>query len=163
MLRSALLAALAVALAAPTAAQSFGSAPAVRASDVVTWTVGSNHGSRGGEAAIVVRAEIEEGWHLYAIGSPVGRPLEIEVAGLPAGASAEPILQSTPHQGTDPGLGVPYLYFSEEARLEVPVALSRRAARGRHTVRGTIRYAVCDDAVCLPPTATRFSVPLVVR
>ena len=82
---------------------------------------------------------------------------------LPAGASSTEIFQSNPQRGTDLGLGVPYLYFADRARVEVPVALSRRAAPGRHTVRGAVRYAVCDDSVCLPPSTTRFSVPLVVR
>ena len=162
MLRTALLALL-LPFALPAQAQSFGGPAPMSSSDVVTWSVGSTHGARGGEASVVIRAEILDGWHLYAVGSPIGRPLEVELGELPAGATSTEIYQSNPQRGTDPALGVPYLYFADQARVELPVALSRRAARGRHTVRGTIRYAVCDDSICLAPTATRFSVPLVVR
>ena len=163
MLRVPLLAVLLVLVAPAAAAQMFGGPAATSSSDVVTWRVGSNHGARGGEASVVLRAEIEPGWHLYAVGSPVGRPLEVELTGLPAGASSTEIYQSNPHRGTDPALGVPYLYFQDRARFEVPVALGRRTPAGRHAVRGAVRYAVCDDSVCLPPATTRFSVPIVVR
>lgn len=151
-------------VSAPASAQMFGDAGApVTAKDVVTWRVAAEHGQPGGEASVVLRAEIADGWHLYAVGSPVGRPLEVELLDAPAGVAGSALRQSAPHEGTDPGLGVPYLYFSEEARIELPLRIGRGVARGRHRVRGAVRYAVCDDSVCLPPTESTFRVPLVVR
>ena len=160
-MRLVLLALLSTAL--PAAAQTLGGGEPLTARDVVTWRVGAEHGARGGVASVVLRAEIADGWHLYAVGSPVGRPLEVELLQAPPGVSGGPLRQSDPHEGTDPGLGVPYLYFSEEARVVLPLRIGQGVALGRHTVRGAIRYAVCDDSVCLPPTESRFRVPLVVR
>ena len=159
-----LLALAALLTSTAVSAQSVGDlGPAVTAADVVTWRVAAEHGARGGEASVVLRAEIADGWNLYAVGSPVGRPLEVELLQAPDGVSAAALRQSTPREGTDPALGVPYLYFAVEARVELPLRIGRAVARGRHRVRGAVRYAVCDDSVCLAPTESRFRVPLVVR
>jgi hypothetical protein len=56
-----------------------------------------------------------------------------------------------------------YPYFSETGRVVQVLAVGADAARGTSEVTGSVRYAVCDDRICLPPTSTAFRVPLVVE
>ncbi|MGB3541899.1 MAG: hypothetical protein WBA11_03130, partial [Rubrivirga sp.] len=81
----------------------------------------------------------------------------------PAGLEAGPLRQSEPREGYDPAFESDYPYFAESARIVQSVRVGRRAPLGTHQVSGTIRYAVCDDSVCLPSARTAFRVPIVVE
>ncbi|MDT0630785.1 protein-disulfide reductase DsbD family protein [Rubrivirga sp. S365] len=151
-----------VTLAAPASAQGRLGAP-VRTQDVVDWSVRVQQAERGGEARVVLDAEIEPGWRLYAVDSPVGRPLAVTVGALPAGVEAAPLRQARPQEGYDEAFGSDYTYFAGRGRIVQPLRLSATAARGRHEVRGAVLYAVCDDSICLPPARAAFRVPLQVR
>lgn len=148
-----------VSIAAATAAAQ---APP-RAADLVAWTVAPAVASRGGTARVVFRATIASGWRLYALGSPVGRPLSLAAETLPAGVEALPALQARPQQGYDEAFEQAYPYFSETAEVALPLRVASRAARGRHVVAGTVRYALCDDSICLPPASVSFRTTLTVR
>ena len=149
-------------LAAPVHAQS-ANRGVVRASDLVSWGVRSTAATRGGEGELVLEARIASGWRLYALDATVGRPLTVEVETTPDGVTVGAPRQSPPQTGHDPAFGTDYTYFADAVRLALPLQVSRTAARGRHAVVGTVRYAVCDDSICLPPAATPFRAPLTVR
>ena len=131
----------------------------VRSADIVSWTASVETSGRG-QAEVVLRAQIREGWRLYAMGSPVGRPLTVAFDPLPEGLTATgPIRQSTPREDFDKGLGLDYTYFAQSATLRQPLRVDTRA-RGRQTLSGTVRFSVCDDSVCLPPAAVEFGASL---
>ncbi|WP_420454879.1 protein-disulfide reductase DsbD domain-containing protein [Rubrivirga sp.] len=152
MLRLAFLLAV---LAVPASAQ--------QTSDVVSWRVRADRAEAGGHARVVFDATIAPGWRLYAIGSPVGIPLAVTLDPLPAHVRADRLGQSAPREGFDPAFERAYPYFAETGRVVQRLAVGRGAARGTHEVTGSVRYAVCDDRICLPPTETAFRVPLVVE
>ena len=149
-----------VALAAAPAEAQVRLGDAVRTEDVVEWRVGVRHAGRGGEARIVFDAEIAPGWRLYAVDSPVGRPLSVSVADLPAGVEALGLRQAPPREGYDEAFETNYTYFAERGRFVQPLRVGGAAAPGRYEVRGTVAYAVCDDSICLPPARASFRVPL---
>ena len=151
-----------LACAAPAAAQGTWGEP-VRTEDVVEWSVGVRHAERGGEARVVFDAQIAPGWRLYAIDSPVGRPVAVALDALPAGVEALALRQARPREGYDEAFQSDYTYFAGRGRVVQPLRLSAAAARGRYEVRGAVRYAVCDDSICLPPARASFRVPLEVR
>lgn len=144
---------------APLAARAQSAPP--RAADLVTWTARASRVTGGAE--VVLSARIARGWRMYALESAAGRPLSVELTALPAGLRAGAPRQSRPRTGHDEGLDVDYTYFAETARVAVPLATTRGLARGRHPVSGTVRFALCDDRVCLPPAAVPFQTVLHVR
>lgn len=135
----------------------------LRTADVVTWRVRADRAAPGETARLVLDAEIQPGWRLYAMRSPVGIPLTLTIDDLPAGLSLGGLQQSAPRQGFDEAFQSDYTYFSERARVIQSVRVADRTEVGRLDVTGTVRYAVCDDSVCLPPTRTTFRVPLVIE
>ena len=153
MTRIALLLALLVAL--PASAQ--------RTSDIVSWRVRAARAQAGGEARVVLDATIQPGWRLYALGSPVGIPLTVTLDPLPPRVRAARLVQTTPVEGYDQAFERAYPYFAETGRVVQVLAVGEDAEAGSREVSGAVRYAVCDDRICLPPTETAFRVPLVVE
>ena len=152
-----LLVCLVALVALPAAAQQ------VRAADVVTWRVRADRAAPGASARLVLDAQIADGWRLYAMGSPVGIPLTLTLDPLPEGLAAGRSGQSATRTGYDPGFESDYPYFAGTARVVQQVRVAAGARAGAREVSGSVRYAVCNDEVCLPPTQTAFRVPLVVR
>ncbi len=151
-------------LAAPASAQfATGRTAAPRAADLVTWQASAVPAARGGTARVVLRATIAPGWRMYALDSPVGRPLAVDVDALPPGLSARAPRQSATQRAFDEAFGQHYPYFAGSAVVTVPVSVARGAPRGRHAVAGSVRYALCDDRVCLPPATTPFRATVTVR
>ena len=138
------LALLAALLALPVAAQP------MRTADVVTWRVRADRAAPGASARLVLDAEIAPGWRLYAMGSPVGIPITLTLDPLPAGVTPSRLAQSTPREGYDPAFDSDYTYFAESARVVQRVRVASGVARGAREVTGSVRYAVCNDRVCLP-------------
>lgn len=160
------LALLAASASAPEASAQFSAAPSgptVRTADVVTWRVRTDRAAPGASARLVFDAQIAPGWRLYAMGSPVGIPLTLALDPLPRGLAAGRVAQSETRKRFDPAFDADYTYFAEAARIVQQVRVAPGAAAGSHQVTGAVRYAVCDDRVCLPPTRTAFRVALVVE
>lgn len=149
---------LLLALAAlPAAAQT------VRATDVVEWRVRADRAAPGAEARVVLDATIAPGWRLYALGSPVGIPLELSFDALPPRVEAGRLTQAAPREGYDEAFASAYPYFAGTGRVVQVLRVGEGAAAGTHEVTGAVRFAVCDDRVCLPPVRTAFRLPLVVE
>jgi DsbC/DsbD-like thiol-disulfide interchange protein len=134
---------------------------------VATWTASVRPPStaeadtdvfRPGEPLFVtLTAEVVPGWHVYALDSPGGRPLQIELDPLPEGLSlyGSPG-QDTPREGFDEGLGEAYRYHAGRARVWQGLRVAPRAARGPVVVSGRLRSAACNDQICLPPREVPF-------
>ncbi|HEX8298649.1 MAG TPA: protein-disulfide reductase DsbD domain-containing protein [Rubricoccaceae bacterium] len=134
-----------------------------RPEDVVSWTARAEGGTRGTDARLVFTAALAPGWKMYALDSAVGRPLTVAVDALPRGVAPGTPRQRGAVRGHDPAFGAEASTFAGTARVEQPLRVDRRAARGRHAVTGVVRYAVCDAQICLPPAAASFRVTLRVR
>lgn len=137
-------------------------AQALRAADMVTWRVRAEAAAPGGNAHIYLDAQIQEGWRLYAMGSPVGRPLELTMDELPNGLVAGDVVQDDPETGYDRGFEMEYPYFAGTARVAQILRVSNAMRAGRHTVRGSVSFTVCNDSICLPSARVPFRVPVVV-
>ena len=135
----------------------------VRPADVVSWRVRAERAAPGQESRVVFDAEIAPGWRLYAADSPVGRPFAVDLDPLPGGVTALALRQAPPRRAYDAAFETDYTYFAERARFVQPLRVGRAVRPGERTVSGALRYAVCDDEVCLPPARLVFTVPLVVE
>lgn len=109
---------------------------------------------------VVIAADIAEGWKMYALDSP--RPsvgVSFEWDGLPAGLTASgPIRQSTPTDAFDPWFEIDVRYFMDAARFEAPMQVREDAELGVRTITGVVRFMICNENVCLPPTSVALQV-----
>ena len=131
------------------------SAPA----EVVAWSARAvPEAGRAGTYRIELTGEIAEGWRVYGMRSEVGRPLLVAMSDLPGGFRlvGAPAEHGPTHVGRDETFARDYPYFAGRAGVVARVAAGRGVRPGRHVVRGTVRYAACDDRVCLPPRDAPF-------
>jgi hypothetical protein len=141
--------------------------------EVVTWTVAIRPPStapamtdtfRPGERAYVtLTGEILEGWRVYALDTPGGYPAHLTLDALPFGVALynEPG-EAEPHDGHDVVLDEAYRYHEGRARIWQGLEVSAGAPTGPLVVTGTLRYAACNDEVCIPPRDLPFDVRLIV-
>ena len=134
---------------------------------VVTWTASArppssaarmtNSFGAGDRVYITLSADIVEGWRVYAIDSPAGRPLTLELNALPSGIALYGSPGETATQmGHDPGLDADYAYHEGNARVWQGLQVQESAEAGEYLVTGEIRYAACNDEMCLPVKAVPF-------
>ena len=133
---------------------------------VVTWSARAV--PERGQARtyrVELTGAIESGWHVYGMRSRAGRPLAVDVSGLPDGFRllGQPVEAGLTLTGHDDALDIDYPYFAERAGVALRVAAGRGVRPGRHVVRGTVRYAACDDRICLPPRTVPFEATVTVR
>ena len=133
-----------------------------RADDLVQWTARIVPGDEPGEARYEWAVEVAEGWQLYGAKSEAGIPLAFTLGKLPEGVVARGELRETPTEnGMDEALGLPYAYHTGSARISQALRVDRRAS-GRHRISSRVRFAICDDSVCLPPKTVELSATLAV-
>ncbi|NNF57223.1 MAG: hypothetical protein HKN04_03190 [Rhodothermaceae bacterium] len=156
-------------LAAPAQAQ-FG--PPIP-DEVVTWTATVRPPSTaeemtdtfwpGERAYITLTGEILDGWRVYALDTPGGYPAQLTLAALPEGLVRYSVPgEAEPHDGHDTVLDEAYRYHEGRARIWQGVQVSAEAPPGLRVVTGTLRYAACNDEVCIPPRDLPFEVRLIV-
>ncbi|HIG75827.1 MAG TPA: hypothetical protein EYQ24_14960 [Bacteroidetes bacterium] len=159
-MRTGLLFVLLLALAPAVHAQQSRVGGPLRATDLVEWRARIVAGEAPGEARYVVEATVAEGWRLYGTQSQAGIPLAVTFGTLPEGVARQGALrESRTSDGVDEVLGLPYAYHIGSARLAQGLRVDRRAT-GRHRIPVQVRFAVCDDSVCLPPTTVDLAATL---
>jgi thiol:disulfide interchange protein len=138
-----------------------------RPSDVVHWTaVGPAARVNAGETATIkVTAEIEPGWHLYALTQPEGGPRRLEIK--TAKSSAFPVVADgvsgpLPKVEHDPNFNVEAHYYEEKTTIDVPVAVTAAAQAGKRIVPLEITYQVCSGQLCLRPTTDTIQADVIV-
>ena len=124
------------------------------ATDYVTWTVAvAPEEVASGEAfEAVIEADISEGWKMYALDSP--RPsFAVDFAWEEEGLLLTgPMRQSTPVEAHDPWFDATVRYFTGQARFAAPFRVGEDTPAGNRTLSGVVRFMICTEEVCLPPT-----------
>ena len=140
------------------------SALAQRPADVVHWTAKGPSASvrAGGVARVQLTADVEEGWHLYALTqAPDGPPpMGIAVAkGQPFTINVKDIDAPAPTVASDPNFGTETQYYEGKTTMNVPLAARRDAKTGKYSVPIEVTFQVCSNRMCLRP----FTQPLPVE
>lgn len=143
---------LAPALLAPAAWGQFPGA------DPVVWTTAAEPARTepGDVVLLTLSAEIGAGWRMYAMDSPVGKPLGVRFDAAAGLVATGPATQTEPLDGFDATLGRDYTYFSERAAVTRAFRVTEDAADGPAPIAGTVTYMVCNDEICLPPKDVPF-------
>jgi cytochrome c biogenesis protein CcdA/thioredoxin-related protein len=122
----------------------------------VTWSFGSEK-TGDNKFDIVMTADIDNGWHLYAMdiaeGGPIATSFTFEE---PAGYSLEgkPVAVDKPEVKFDNSFGMDIGMHSVRAGFRQKITVSQYPA----TVKGFVTFMSCDDKQCLPPRDVEFSV-----
>ncbi len=112
-------------------------------------------------AVLVAKAEIDEGWHLYAtdLGGEDEGPLPTEftfedTTGFALNGAVE---SGEPKVAFDPNFEMDLAYFDGTATFKQKVS---KVSGKKGEVKGYVSFMVCDDYKCLPPTSVDFGYQL---
>lgn len=121
-------------------------------SDAIRWTH-SLEKNGDTERVLVLKASIGAGWHLYATSLPEGgpQPTTLIVDKL-IGAELVGKLQSAvaPIEKYDNLFEMQISYFEGKAELRQRIKITNP---DKFRLEGAVRYMVCNDEQCLPPTS----------
>ena len=118
-------------------------------------SISTSSNIEGDEISIIFKASIESGWHLYSTDLPDGGPTAATVT-FETLEGAEPIGKLTPGAGEiekdDAIFGMKVKYFENSATFTQKLKI----LDSNYRIEGYLRYGVCNDENCLPPTTYDF-------
>ena len=114
------------------------------------------------DTAVVIHADMEEGWHIYGLVMPesddwgVPDPTTVELTGEGVAAvdmpQAEPASAIVSHFDSDLNLDIPWLTGSFDIIQKVSLAAADTP------VTGKLRYMACNDITCTAPATFEFTI-----
>jgi len=111
----------------------------------------------GDTAKAILRADLEEGWHLYAMEQPPGGPIATTIK-IPKDSEytiAGPISSGDPISQFDSNFNIETKFFKNNAEFNVPLEFA--ATVDREKIELDVRFQLCTDKLCLPPQTVRVS------
>ncbi len=112
----------------------------------------------GRTVTVQVTAQIDEGWHLYALEPVPGGPTPTRIAAAPDPPftlDEKHIDSPEPKRAPDPNFGTETAYYEESATFGLPIKVAPSTPAGDREVEITARFQACTDQICLrPQTAT---------
>ncbi|MBL8204984.1 MAG: protein-disulfide reductase DsbD N-terminal domain-containing protein [Blastocatellia bacterium] len=106
----------------------------------------------GAKFTVQLTAQIEEGWHLYALEEiPNGpRPTQITIAPKqPFSLTGTPGFPA-PHTKFDENFGVETQFYEKSVTFDLPINITAAAKPGPTKLVVQMRYQVCNEQLCLP-------------
>ncbi len=109
---------------------------------------------------VALKAEIETGWHLYAVEQPTGGPFPTKIS-LPENAfftisgnveSSAPIIKPDANFPVD-GKPLETKFYEQNATFNVPLKTASDANADALAVN--VRFQVCNETLCLPPKTVK--------
>jgi len=112
----------------------------------------------GGVIMVQATAEIDEGWHLYALDAVEAGPIPTRFGAGPADAFAlqnQDIEKEEPQRALDPNFSVETAYYEGSATFGLPIVVAGDVTAGERRLEVTVRFQACTTRICLrPQTAT---------
>ncbi|HLM02207.1 MAG TPA: protein-disulfide reductase DsbD N-terminal domain-containing protein, partial [Pyrinomonadaceae bacterium] len=119
------------------------------------WTLESDAKGKALKASekfkAALKAEIEDGWHLYALEQSEGGPIPTTVK---VAENVPFILEgkvTTPEPITqfDPNFNIDTKFFAKQAQFNLPLQATADAKGDDLAIN--VRFQLCNDTFCLPP------------
>ncbi|HEV7698914.1 MAG TPA: cytochrome c biogenesis protein CcdA [Pyrinomonadaceae bacterium] len=142
-------------------------AAAAFAQDPAKWTLSSPDTTKtlkqGDKLPVELEAQIDPGWHLYALEQPPGGPIATTIKATEgisfqlAGqiASPKPTRRTDPlFTGTD-GKELETKFFQDSVNFTIPLTATAEVAAAAASL--DVRFQLCNDQFCLPPKTVRVS------
>jgi len=136
----------------------FAAASFAQIEDPVKWSYAAKKISST-EAVVLIKATIDEGWHVYSQTVKEGGPVATKFTFSPAknytlvGKAVEP--KPTTKYETSFKMNVGY--FENAVVFQQKVKLK---GAGPYLVKGKVEFMTCNDHKCLPPDEVEFSIPV---
>ena len=128
------------------------------------WTLESDSRGKdlktGDAVTVILKSEVEPGWHLYSLDQPKGGPIASTIKVVEAGQfeisgkieSPEPKVQPDPNFIVD-GKALETKFFVDRASFTIP--LKALADGSADSIAVDVRFQLCNDTFCLPPRTKR--------
>jgi len=110
------------------------------------------------EAVVLIKATIDEGWHIYSVNQKDGGPIKTSITISPSkdytavGKTTEP----TPITKFEKSFSMNVSYFENSVIFQQKIKLKAKQT----TVKGKIEFMTCNDQKCLPPEDIDFTVAI---
>lgn len=133
-----------------------------RPSEVVKWTSTTTK-STPTSVAVKLSAQIEEGWHVYALSQPPGGPTPLKIS-LPSGNGVEldgSVNETEVTHHLDPNFKMETLYYLKAASFNL--AIKKTGPTPSETFPIDVRFQACNDRLCLPPYTAHLTAQLARR
>lgn len=116
----------------------------------------------GGTLTATATAEIESGWHVYALTQGPGGPhaLEVTVQKSPVFSLGGKPTSPLPTKAFDPNFNMETEFHEDSAVITVPIKVAKPAPGGAATLKIDMSYQTCNERLCLPPTVETLSARL---
>lgn len=120
----------------------------------------------GGTVRLRLTAEPVAGWHIYALGD--GTPVKVSMPAVievnePAGWTVgKPTPSSEPKLKSVAGQPEPARVYEQPVTWTIEIKVPATAQTGAHAISGLIGYQTCNASGCMPPSAARFTVQVVI-
>lgn len=124
--------------------------------DPVKWSFGYEK-KNDNRYEIIFKASIEKGSHIYSMSVPPDGPVPTTISFESStlySLEGKPFEVTEPVEKFDEAFGFKIKTFSDSAEFRQVIVSSK----SDFTVKGTITYMSCTDAVCLPPNDIEFTV-----
>ncbi len=112
------------------------------------------------EYELIMTAQIEPGWHLYSQNIPDGGPVPTTFTFNTANNTIQVDGKTQEEKGfttIDKVYGMKIKIFEEKTVFKQRVKLLSNTVK---KITGTVRYMVCNDVNCIPPTTTALNFKL---
>ncbi|RKR81209.1 disulfide bond corrector protein DsbC [Mucilaginibacter gracilis] len=109
------------------------------------------------EAVVLIRATIDEGWHIYSQTVKDGGPVKTSFT-FPAAKGYTVVgktIEPKPITRFEKAFEMNVSYFETSVTFQQKVKLKKA---GPATIKGKLEYMTCNDQKCLPPEDLDFSV-----
>jgi DsbC/DsbD-like thiol-disulfide interchange protein len=133
----------------------------------VHWTPkikGAGHALRPGEKVTLnLTANIDPGWHVYAIDQPPDSPVvatQITVPDHQPLSLIGDIDAPAPESKMDPTIGKQADFYEGSAAFALPLRVDKKAHAGKYSLELDVRYQACNERLCLPPRTQKISTPV---
>lgn len=123
----------------------------------VKWSYAAKKTSKT-EAVLLLKATIDQGWHIYSTQQKEGGPIKTSITFTPSkdyainGALAEP----KPITKFEPLFKMNVGYFEKAVIFQQKIKLKK----DQTSIKGQLEYMVCNDKQCLPPDNVDFDIPI---
>ena len=109
--------------------------------------------AKGDIFKVVLQAEIDQGWHLYALEKTAGGPIATRISTAENSPFELGKIESPPPlEVADSAFGVTTKFYENAVKFDLPFKVSDSFERDSSQLKIKIRFQVCNDEMCLPPT-----------
>jgi hypothetical protein len=131
----------------------------------VSWSAAaSTKGNlkQGDRATLDVKADIQDGWHVYGFNQAAEgpTPFHIAVEENDIVQSAGAVSGTKPVKQRDASFGLDTETYTHSLVLHLPVQVKQHATAGNQSVPVSVRFQSSNDRICLPPKTVHLVVPI---